>query len=137
MGRYLGIILAVVSLGIAACASVEGELLKAGAKQANTADIVRLIAGRTVYGTASTDKRFLIYFSPKGALKMSAFKGKFRDVGTWRVENATLCYRWMNPKTGDDCEKVFVMPDGKIVYTTAKGKKGSFNTFRNGNVEKL
>ena len=75
MGRCLGIILAVVSLGIAACTSVDGKLLKAGAKQANSADIVRLISGRTVYGTGSTVRRFLMYFYPKGALRMSAANG--------------------------------------------------------------
>ncbi len=137
MGRYLGIILAVVSLGITACGSVEGKLRKAGAKQANSADIVRLIAGRTVYGTGSTGRQFLIYFSPKGALRMSAAKGKFSDVGMWKVENATLCYKWMNPKTGDDCEKLFILPNGKVVYTTAEGKQGSFDAFGDGNVENL
>ncbi len=137
MGRYLGIILAVVSLGIAACTSVDGKLLKAGAKQANSADIVRLISGRTVYGTGSTGRRFLIYFYPKGALRMSAANGKFRDVGMWRVENATLCYKWMNPKTGNDCEKLFILQNGKVVYTTANGKQGSFDAFGEGNVENL
>ena len=137
MGRHVGIILAVVSLGITACASVEDKLLKAGAKQANTADIVRLVSARTVYGTGSTGRRFTLYFSPIGALRMSAAKGKFRDVGMWRVENSTLCYTWMNVKTGDDCEKVFIMPNGKVVYTTAGGNKGSFDAFGEGNVEKL
>ncbi len=137
MGRYLGIVLAVVSLGIAACASADGELLKAGAKQANSAEIIRLIAGNTVYGTGSTGRQFLIYFYPNGVLRMSAAKGKFRDVGTWKVENATLCYKWMNEKTGNDCEKLFILPNGKVVYTTAEGKQGSFDAFGDGNVENL
>ena len=56
----------------------------------------------------------MIYFAPKGSMKMSAADGKFRDSGTWKVEDSTLCYTWKNPKTGDDCEKVFVLPDGSV-----------------------
>ena len=77
MRRHLGIVLAVACLGLAACASakdepakpaaakpaaaqaenavarIEDALTKAGAKQAGTAAIVRLISGRTIYGTGS------------------------------------------------------------------------------------
>lgn len=156
MQRHLGIVLAVACLGLAACASakdkpaksaapkaensvapVEDALAKAGAKQAYTTDIVRLIAGRTIYGTGSTGRTFMIYFAPKGSMKMSAAEGKFRDSGTWKVENSTLCYTWKNPKTGNDCEKVFILPDGKVVYTTAEGKQGSFDAFGEGNLENL
>ncbi len=154
--RHVGIVLAVACLGLAACASakdepaksaapkaeksvapVEDTLAKAGAKQAYTTDIVRLIAGRTIYGTGSTGRTFIIYFAPKGSMKMSAAEGKFRDSGTWKVEDSTLCYTWKNPKTGDDCEKVFVLPDGKVVYTTTEGKQGSFDAFGEGNLENL
>ena len=156
MQRHLGIVLAVACLGLAACASakdepaksaapkaenavapVEDALAKAGAKQAYTTDIVRLIAGRTIYGTGSTGRTFMIYFAPKGSMKMSAAEGKFKDSGTWKVENSTLCYTWKNPKTGDDCEKVFVLPDGKVVYMTTEGKQGSFDAFGEGNLENL
>ena len=156
MQRRAGIVLAVAFLGLAACASakdepakpaapkaenavapVEDTLAKAGAKQAYTTDIVRLIAGRTVYGTGSTGRTFMIYFAPKGSMKMSAAEGKFRDTGTWKVENSTLCYTWKNPKTGNDCEKVFILPDGTVVYTTAEGKQGSFDAFGEGNLENL
>lgn len=137
MGTRLGIIVAIVSLSLAACTSVEKKLLKQGAKQAYSTDIVRLVSGRTVYGTNSTGKRFLIFFSPKGSMKMSAGKGKLRDSGKWKVKNSKLCYAWTKWKKGNDCEKVFVMPNGKVVYTTGTGKKGSFDAFRNGNVEKL
>ena len=81
--RHVGIVLAVASLGLAACASakdeppksgakseakqaentvapVEDALAKAGAKQVYTTDLVRLIAGRTVYGTGSTGRVFMI-----------------------------------------------------------------------------
>ncbi len=161
--RHVGIVLAVACLGLAACASakdepvesaapkaenaapkaenavapVEDALAKSGAKQAYTTDIVRLIAGRTIYGTGSTGKTFMIYFAPKGSMKMSAAKGKFRDSGTWKVEDSTLCYTWRNPKTGNDCEKVFILPDGKVVYTTTEGKQGSFDAFGEGNLENL
>ncbi len=118
-------------------APVEDALAKAGAKQAYTTDIVRLIAGRTIYGTGSTGRTFMIYFAPKGSMKMSAAEGKFRDSGTWTVEDSTLCYTWKNPKTGDDCEKVFILPDGKVVYTTTEGKQGSFDAFGEGNLENL
>ncbi len=156
MGRHLGIVLAVACLGLAACASAKDEpaksappkaensvapikdaLAKAGAKQAYTTDIVRLIAGRTIYGTGSTGRAFMIYFAPKGSMKMSAAEGKFKDSGTWKVEDSTLCYTWKNPKTGNDCEKVFILPDGKVVYTTAEGKQGSFDAFGEGNLENL
>ncbi len=110
---------------------------KTGAKQAYTADIVRLIAGRTIYGTGSTGRTFMIYFAPKGSMKLSAAEGKFKDSGTWKVEDSTLCYTWKNPKTGNDCEKVFILPDGKVVYTTAEGKQGSFDAFGEGNLENL
>ncbi len=112
-------------------------LAKTGAKQADTTDIVRMIAGRTIYGTGSTGRTFMIYFAPKGYMKMSAADGKFRDLGTWKVENSTLCYTWKNPKTGNDCEKVFVLPDGKVVYMTTEGKQGSFDAFGEGNLENL
>ncbi len=154
--RHVGIVLAVACLGLAACASakdepaksaapkaeksvapVEDALAKAGAKQAYTTDIVRLIAGRTIYGTGSKGRTFMIYFAPKGSMKMSAAEGKFRDSGTWKVEDSTLCYTWKNPKTGNDCEKVFILPDGKVVYTTAEGKQGSFDAFGEGNLENL
>ena len=154
--RHVGIVLAVACLVLAACASakdepaksaapkaenivapVEDALAKAGAKQAYTTDIVRLIAGRTIYGTGSTGRTFMIYFAPKGSMKMSAAEGKFRDSGTWTVEDSTLCYTWKNPKTGDDCEKVFILPDGKVVYTTTEGKQGSFDAFGEGNLENL
>ena len=161
--RHVGIVLAVACLGLAACASakdepaksaapkaenaapkaenavapVEDALAKSGAKQAYTTDIVRLIAGRTIYGTGSTGKTFMIYFAPKGSMKMSAAEGKFRDTGTWKVEDSTLCYSWKNPKTGDACEKVFILPDGKVVYTTTEGKHGSFDAFGEGNLENL
>ncbi len=161
LGRHVGIVLAVACLGLAACASakdepakpaaakpaaaqaenavarIEDALTKAGAKQADTAAIVRLISGRTIYGTGSRGRPFLIYFTPKGSMKMSAAEGKFKDSGTWKVEDSTLCYTWTNPKTGNDCEKVFIMPDGKVVYTTANGKRGSFDAFGEGNLEKL
>ncbi len=156
MQRHVGIVLAVACLGLATCASakdepaksaapkaensvapVEDALAKAGAKQAYTTDIVRLIAGRTIYGTGSKGKTFMIYFAPKGSMKMSAAEGKFRDSGTWKVEDSTLCYTWKNPKTGNDCEKVFILPDGKVVYTTANGKRGSFDAVGEGNLEKL
>lgn len=154
--RHVGNVLAVACLVLAACASakdepakstapkaentvalVEDALAKAGAKQAYTTDIVRLIAGRTIYGTGSTGRTFMIYFAPKGSMKMSAAEGKFRDSGTWKVAGSTLCYTWKNPKTGDDCEKVFILPDGKVVYTTAEGKQGSFDAFGEGNLENL
>ncbi len=156
MQRHVGIVLAVASLGLAACASakdepaksaapkaenavapVEDALAKTGAKHAHTTDIVRLIAGRTIYGTGSTGRTFMIYFAPKGSMKMSAAEGKFRDSGTWKVEDSTLCYTWKNPTTGNDCEKVFVLPDGKVVYTTTEGKQGSFDAFGEGNLENL
>lgn len=161
--RHVGIVLAVACLGLAACASakdepaksaapkaenaapkaenavapVEDALAKSGAKQAYTTDIVRLIAGRTIYGTGSTGRTFMIYFAPKGSMTMSAADGKFKDTGTWKVEDSILCYRWKNPKTGDDCEKVFILPDGKVVYTTTEGKQGSFDAFGEGNLENL
>ncbi len=154
--RHVGIVLAVACLGLAACASakdepamsaapkaeksvapVENALAKAGAKQAYTPDIVRLIAGRTIYGTGSTGRTFMIYFAPKGAMKMSAAEGKFRDSGTWKVEDSTLCYTWKNSKTGNACEKLFVLPDGKVIYMTAEGKQGSFDAFGEGNLENL
>ena len=154
--RHVGIVLAVACLGLAACASakdepaksaapkaensvaqVEDALAKAGAKQAYTTDIMRLIAGRTIYGTGSTGRPFMIYFAPKGSMKMSSAEGKFKDSGTWKVEDSTLCYTWRNPKTGNDCEKVFILPDGKVVYTTTEGKQGSFDAFGEGNLEKL
>ncbi len=158
--RHVGFVLAVACLGLAACASakdeppklgakseakqaentvapVEDTLAKAGAKQVYTTDLVRLIAGRTVYGTGSTGKAFMIYFAPKGSMKMSAADGKFKDSGTWKVENSSLCFTWKNPKTGDGCEKVFILPDGKVVYTTGDGKQGSFNAFGVGNLENL
>ncbi len=159
--RHVGIVLAVACLVLAACAwakdepaksaapkpaaaqaenavaQVEDALTKAGAKQAYTTDIVRLIAGRTIYGTGSTGRTFMIYFAPKGSMKMSATEGKFKDSGTWKVEDSTLCYTWKNPKTGNNCEKVFVLPDGKVVYTTGEGKHGSFDAFGEGNLENL
>jgi len=157
----MGLVLAVACLGLAACASakdepakpaaakpaapqaedavaqIEDALTKAGAKRADTAALMRLISGRTIYGTGSTGRPFLIYFTPKGTMKMSAAEGKFTDSGTWKVEDSILCYTWTNPKTGNDCEKVFILPDGKVVYTTATGKRGSFDAFGEGNLEKL
>lgn len=159
--RHVGIVLAVACLGLVACAAAKDKplqpaaakpaaaqakntaapvadaLAKAGAKQAYTTDIVRLIAGRTIYGTGSTGRAFMIYFAPKGFMKMSAAEGKFRDSGTWKVEDSTLCYTWKNPKTGNHCEKVFILPDGKVVYTTVEGKQGSFDAFGEGNLENL
>ena len=154
--RHVGIVLAVAFLGLTACASAKDEpaksaapkaensvapvgdaLATAGAKQAYTTDIVRLIAGRTIYGTGSTGRTFMIYFAPKGSMKMSAAEGKFRDSGTWKVEDSALCYSWKNPKTGNDCEKVFILPDGKVIYTTGEGKQGSFDAFGEGNLENL
>ncbi len=79
----------------------------------------------------------MIYFAPKGSMKMSATEGKFKDSGTWKVEDSTLCYTWKNPKTGNECEKVFILPDGKVVYMTAEGKQGSFDAFGEGNLENL
>ena len=162
--RHVGIVLAVACLGLAACASAKDEPPKSGAKseakseakqaentvarvedtrvktdakQAHTTDILRLIAGRTVYGTGSTGRAFMIYFAPKGSMKMSAAEGKFKDSGTWKVENSSLCFTWKNPMTGDGCEKVFILSDGKVVYTTVDGKQGSFNAFGVGNLENL
>jgi len=156
MRRHVGIVLAVASLGLAACASAKDEpaksaapkaensvapvgnaLATAGAKQAYTTDIVRLIAGRTIYGTGSRGRTFMIYFAPKGTMKMSAAEGKFRDSGTWKVEDSTLCYTWKNSTTGNACEKVFVLPDGKVVYTTTEGKQGSFDAVGEGHLENL
>ena len=121
---------AAIILGLA---SPSGVL--AGTERMTTEELTALISGTTVYGTSSQGKKFIQVFGEDGSLesgntgrKDSDGKWKPYEYGSWKVKDGKLCNSYTKPKKrSGGCDKFYKTDDGKYVYTTRSGGRGSFD----------
>lgn len=135
------VFLALMTLTLVSCQTASMEIEEKGLKPISTAELISLLSGKTVYGVASTGRKWVEFVNPNGTNYYKASGAKVL-VGTWKANEDQVCYIYPTLRSGKPfCFQYYIEADVVRAFQTVGPDKGKWADkileFKNGDIEGL